>query len=165
MSQTFGNIALGLMFLLLTLGIGLLPVFFGLDGLYMCSIGSIIFGVYAFILPSRIAYRLVPKVVKGSTDACCIRELFRAWGMFAVGLGAMGQAICRFETENKIDGEGSSTLYRHANCIYLAVVIVSITWDLHLMKSKHWESSTFLIFNIFVNISIIIASLTGILGK
>lgn len=164
MSQTFGNIALGLMFLL-ALGIGLLPVFFGLDGLYMCSTGSINFGVYAFILPRRIAYRLKPKLVKGSTAAYCIRDLFRAWGMFAVGLGAMGQAICRFENENRNAGEGSSTLYRHANCIYLAVALVSITWDLHLMKSKHWEASTFLIFNIFVNISIIIASLTGILGK
>lgn len=164
MSQTLGNIALGLMFLL-TLGIGLLPVFFGSDGLYMCSIGSIIFGVYAFVLPSRIAYRLKPKVVKGSTAEYCIRDLFRAWGMFAVGLGAMGQAICRFENENRNAGETSSTLYRHANCIYLLVALVSITWDLHLMKSKHWEASTFLIFNIFVNISIIIASLTGILGK
>ena len=164
MSQTFGNIALGLMFLL-TLGIGLLPVFFGLDGLYMCSIGSCIFGLYAFVLPSRIAYRLKPKVVKGSTAENCIRDLFRAWGMFAVGLGAMGLSICRFENENRKVGENSSTLYRHANYIYVAVALVSITWDLNLMRSKYWEASTFLNFNIFVNISIIVASLTGILGE
>ena len=102
MSQTFGNIALGLMFLL-ALGIGLLPVFFGLDGLYMCSTGSINFGVYAFILPRRIAYRLKPKVVKGSTAVYCIRDLFRAWGMFAVGLGAMGQAIAFAALKTRIE--------------------------------------------------------------
>jgi hypothetical protein len=83
MNQAFVNIVLGL-FLVQTIVIGLLPVFFGYNGLYICSLGSLSYGLYAFVLPGRMVYRMKPKAPAGSPSALCVRDLIRAWAMFCV---------------------------------------------------------------------------------
>mmetsp|Transcript_17280 Transcript_17280/g.25843 ORF Transcript_17280/g.25843 Transcript_17280/m.25843 type:complete len:177 (-) Transcript_17280:238-768(-) len=167
--QTFGNIALGLM-LVQNIGIGLLPVMFGYNGLYLCSLGSLSYGLYAFCLPGRMIYRLKPRVPAGSPGELCIRDLFRAWGMFCIALGAMGLSICRHEEEGQEEdarGGGSSStnaaLQQYANTIFLVIGLVSVMWDWHLMRAKHWEAEAFLIVNISANTAICIAAGSGLL--
>jgi hypothetical protein len=149
MSLEAGDVAL---FLLLTLAasIGLLPIFLGWNGLYLSSVGAMVYGAYTLCLPGRMIYRLQPKVPVGSPGYHCILDLFRAWAIFSLALGAMGLAICR-ENDNK-------ELQRYGNAIFLAVGVVSVAWDRHLMLAKHWEAQGFLLANISVNVAVCLAS-------
>ena len=92
MTPKVANLILGF-FLLQTTAIGLLPLFFGYDGLAICSIGSLSYGLYAFMLPSRMIARLKPRVSPNSPAEHCILDLIRAWALFCAALGAMGLVV------------------------------------------------------------------------
>lgn len=153
MTSTLGDIALGV---LISLGaaIGLLPMCFGWNGLSLCSYGALIYGGYSFVLPRRIVARLKPRVRLGTPADGCIRDLVRAWGLFSMALGAMGLVLC-IEME---DGNVNKELQMYGNYIFLAVGLASVAWDYHLMRSQHWEATTFFWVNLSVNIAICFAS-------
>ena len=145
--------------ILQTVLIGLSPAFFGYNGLYLCSLGSLSYGMYAYALPGRMLYRLKPRAPAGSSGELCVRDLLRALAIFSVALGAMGLSIC---LEDVNGGERSSALHYRANAIFFGVGLVSIHWDLHLMRSKHWEANNFQIVNIAANTAICIAGGSGL---
>lgn len=163
MNPTLGNIVLCL-FLAQTICIGLLPLLFECNGLYVCSLGSLSYGLYVFVLPGRMIYRLKPKAPPGSPGENCIRDLLRAWAMFCVALGAMGLSISLQASSATGDTQPLETLQWQANVIFLVVGLVSICWDWHLMRSKHWEAETFLLVTISANVAISIAAGSGLFG-
>ena len=153
-ASAFGNLSLGF-FILQSIAIGFLPLYFGFSGLVLCSLGSITYGAYALALPGRIIYRLEPRVVAG-TELCCIRDMIRAWAMFCIALGTMGLAICLDESLP------SSRLHGRACLIFIAVALSSILWDVHLLRSKHWGAERFLLVNISANAAICIAAISSL---
>ena len=161
-SSTFGTIALAF-FLIQTVAIGFLPTALGWNSLAVCSWGTMSYGMYALVRPGRILYRLQPKVPNKSPSEFCVLDLIRAWALFCVALGAMGLAIRRAVAYTSEDGS-MTKLQREANGVFLVVGLVSMIWDWHLMKSKHWEAENFLLVNIAANAAISIASASGMIA-
>lgn len=161
--STFGNLALGF-FLIQTVAIGILPTVLGWNSLAVCSWGSLSYGIYAFVRPGRIMYRMKPKVPPGSSPEFCVKDLMRVWALFCLALGAMGLSIQRASAVNGEGGNGALTMLQfEANAVFFMVALVSMAWDWHLMKSKHWGAEHFLLVNLAANAAISIASASGMM--
>ena len=139
-----------------TAAMGLLPLFGAYDALKMVSLGSIVYGGYAFLLPSRMVHRLQPRVAARSPGERCVVDLFRAWGIFAAALGACGL---------RLSGAGTADAAAAGNGVFFVVGLVSIFWDCHVMTSEHWGARGFVAMNLAVNAAVCLATGTALLQK
>merc|ERR1740121_2156765 len=101
-------------------------------------------------------YRLQPKVAARSVGERCVVDLLRAWGIFAVALGACGLLL---------RGAGTADAAAAGNRVFFTVGLVSILWDYRIMQAEHWGARGFVAVNMSVNAAVCLATGAELLRK